>query len=94
MNIFNELKQYGEWQVKSRRTFNEEELACFTSAVCIASQWGKSVCFMLKTGYKAYIPLTDGSTLSIGQEVNPAKCEVLKLGKPGEDDINRIEYMD
>lgn len=91
LNIFSTLQQYaGKWNVVSSREFNEEEINSVAKAVVVASQYGNSVCFHMKSGAKTFIPLSSDSTLTVGESVDLTKAKLLRLSKPGECDINRV----
>lgn len=92
MNIFSSLQVYaGKWNLKSARKFDVEEINAVSSAEVVASQYGNSVCFFLKSGGQTYIPLSNDSTLSVGDPVDLTKAELLTLSKDGESDINRVK---
>ena len=92
MNIFNSLRLFaGKWSVSSSTKFNAEEIASVNRAVVVDSQYGPSVCFFLKTGEQAYIPVAQDSTLGVGEVVDLTKVEVLTLSKSGEADILRVK---
>lgn len=91
MNIFSKLTVYaGKWAIKARRIFNPEELEVISRAEVVPSQYGNSVCFFMKSGGQTYIPLSQDSNLSPGDEVDLSKAELLTLGKSGEADIYRV----
>lgn len=92
MNIFDKLRVYaGSWSVKSSRQFNAEEINAVKSAVVVDSQYGKSVCFFLKSGGQTYIPLSTESSLQIGEPVDISTAKIIILSKQGEADIERVE---
>ena len=92
MNIFSGLQVYGgNWNVKSTRAFNAEEINVVNKAEVVASEYGKSVCFFMKSGGKTYIPLSNQSTLSVGDSVDMAKAQILTLERDGNADITRIQ---
>lgn len=92
MNIFSNLRVYaGKWALKASRVFNQEELAGISSARVVASQYGNSVCFMMVSGGQTYIPLSQDSTLGVGETVDMSKAELLTLSKEGEADIYRVK---
>lgn len=92
MNIFSSLKQYaGKWNLKSRRAFNAEEIASVASATVVPSQYGNSVCFMMKSGGQTFIPLSQNSSKSVGDAIDLSQAELLTLEKQGEQDILRVE---
>ena len=92
MNIFSSLRVYaGKWAVKASRVFNQEELAGITSATVVPSQYGNSVCFMMVSGGKTFMPLDQTSQLGVGETVDLNKAELLTLTKEGEADIYRVK---
>lgn len=91
MNIFNSLQTYGgKWNVKSERNFDPEEIAAVKSATVVASQYGSSVCFFMKSGSTHYIPLSNTSDLAVGDTVDITKAKLLTLSREGNEDINRV----
>lgn len=91
MNILKSLRVYGKWALKDSRVFNDEEKSSVSNAVVVDSDYGKSVCFFMKGGGSTYIPLSENSTLGVGDSVDMNKAKVLTLCKEGEADILRIE---
>ena len=92
MNIFSSLRIYGgKWAVKASRAFNQEELAAISSATVIPSNYGNSVCFMMVNGGQSFLPLSNDSTLGVGEKVDLNKAELLTLSKEGEADIYRVK---
>lgn len=92
MNIFNSLRVYaGKWAVKSSRDFSQEEIDAISSASVVDSQYGNSVCFLMKSGGQTFIPLSTNSTLGLGDSVDLTKAKLLTLGREGEADIYRVE---
>lgn len=91
MNIFNGLQVYGgNWSVKSSRAFDAEEIAAVAKAEVVASEFGNSVCFFMKSGGMTYIPLSNTSTLTVGDSVDITKAELLTLHRDGSEDIQRV----
>ena len=92
MNIFDAMKSYAEqYVVVDSRSFDAEELACVRTAKVVASQYGMSCCFYMKSGCQKYLPLSRDSEANVGDSVDLSKAKVLTL-KRGEDDfINRLE---
>ena len=91
MNIFAGLQVYGgSWNVTSERNFEAEEIAAVKKAEVVASQFGNSVCFFMVGGGQTYIPLSNQSTLSVGDEVDLTKAKLLTLHRDGNDDIMRV----
>ena len=90
MNIFSNLRVYAKWVVKSSRVFNQEELDAISSATVVPSQYGSSVCFMMVSGGKTFLPMDQSSTIGVGETVDLSKAELLTLAKEGEADIYRV----
>lgn len=92
MNIFSSLKVYaGKWSVKSTRKFTSEEISAVDSAEVVPSKYGNSVLFNMVSGGSVYIPLSNTSTVSVGDKVDLTKATILTLEKAGESDIIRVE---
>ena len=91
MNIFNAIKVYaGKWQVKNTRNFTQEEIDAVQSASVVDSQYGLSVCFILRSGGQSYIPLDQNSTKSVGDFIDLSKAQLITLGREGDNDIMRV----
>ena len=91
MNIFNAIKVYaGKWQVKNTRNFTQEEIDAVQSASVVDSQYGLSVCFILRSGGQSYIPLDQNSTKSVGDSIDLSKAQLITLGREGDADIMRV----
>ena len=91
MNIFNAIKVYaGKWQVKNTRNFTQEEIDAVQSASVVDSQYGLSVCFILRSGGQSYIPLDQNSTKSVGDSIDLSKAQLIILGREGDNDIMRV----
>jgi len=92
MNIFNVLPHYaGKWSVKSSRRFSQEEIDAVKEAHVVDSQYGLSVCFVMRSGDQTFIPLSNDSELVSGESVDLSKAELLTLEKNGENDIYRVK---
>ena len=91
MNIFSALRIYaGKWSEKEARAFAPEEIAAVEKAEVVESQYGFSVCFMMKAGGQSYIPLDQNSSLGIGSIIDLSKAQLVTLQRPGENDIYRV----
>lgn len=91
-NIFASLRTYaGKWAEKSRRAFSEEEVAAVSNAVVVNSNYGLSVCFMMKSGGQTFIPLSSTSSKGVGEIVDLSAATLVTLEKQGEADIVRVE---
>jgi hypothetical protein len=94
MNIFAGLQVYaGKWAVveDKTRSFNDEEKALIERAEVVASEYGNSVCFFMKGGGQTYIPLSNQSSLTVGDSVDISKAKLLTLHRDGSADITRID---
>lgn len=92
MNIFANLRVYaGKWSVKESRAFSAEEKASIIQAVVVPSQYGNSVQFTMQGGGLTYIPLSQNSSLGVGEVVDLERAQVVTLSKSGEADIYRVE---
>lgn len=91
MNIFSALRVYaGKWNVKNSRKFTDDEIQAVESAKVVDSQYGQSVCFMMKGGGMTFIPLDQNSSKATGDEVDLTQASLVTLEKQGESDIYRI----
>lgn len=92
MMIFNSLVKYAsKWYLKASRSFTQEEIAAVDSAVVVSSQYGNSVCFMMVGGGQTYLPLSNDSTVGVGENVDLSKAQILTIAKDGEADIFRVK---
>lgn len=92
MNIFSALKVYaGKWNVKESRDFTQEEMDAIDTASVVDSQYGMSVCFLMKSGGQTYIPLSNDSSKSVGDTIDLKTAKLLTLGRQGEADIFRVK---
>ena len=92
MNIFDGLQVYGgSWNVVASRNFDAEEIAAVSRAEVVTSQYGNSVCFFMKAGGQTYIPLSNQSSLSVGDSVALAKAKLLTLHRDGDGNITRVD---
>lgn len=91
MNIFSALRIYaGKWDVSDSRSFSQDEINAVASATVVDSQYGQSVCFVMKTGGMTFIPLDQNSHKATGDSVDLSSAKLLTLSKQGEDDIYRV----
>ena len=91
MNIFSALRLYaGKWQLKDSRKFSADEIAAVGSATVVDSQYGQSVCFMMKSGGMTFIPLDQNSSKATGDTIDLSQASLLTLSKEGEADIYRV----
>ena len=93
MNIFSGLQVYGgSWNVVADKTrgFNAEELALIDRAEVVASEYGNSVCFFMKSGGQSYIPLSRDSELTVGDTVDVDIEPCVECAVDGSEDITRV----
>ena len=89
--LFETLKQYaGGYNVVNSCGFSDEEIAMVSKASVVASNYGASVCFFMKSGIQHYIPVSRDSVYNIGDSVDLSKAKILTLERDGET-ITRIE---
>jgi hypothetical protein len=91
-NIFASLRTYaGKWSEKSRRAFSAEEINAVASTSVVNSNYGLSVCFMMKSGGQTFIPLSSTSSKGVGESIDLNSASLITLEKQGEPDILRVE---
>lgn len=92
LDFFSNKKTYGgKWQVVSSRKFTPEEVDQVAKAVVVSSEYGNSCCFFMKNSNIHFTPMSTDSTLSVGEDVDLTKAEILTLHKEGENNIERIK---
>lgn len=92
MGIFDSLRLYaGKWSVSNSRNFTAEEIDAVERATVVASEYGNSVCFVMKAGGMTFIPLSTNSTKGVGEAISLKDSKLLTLSQPGKEDITRIE---
>ena len=90
-NIFASLRTYaGKWAEKASRAFSAEEKNAVASASVVESNYGLSACFIMKSGGMTFIPMSNDSTLGVGESIDLEKAELVTLEKSGEADIQRV----
>lgn len=90
--VFDNLQVYGgSWNIVDSRVFDAEEIAAVKKAEVVSSQYGCSVCFFMKSGGQTYIPLSNQSSLAVGDEVDLSKAKLLTLHRDGDGDIIRVD---
>jgi len=93
MNIFSSLKAYaGKWLVTNSRNFTDEEQKAVRSCSVVASRagYGNSACFIMVSGEMKFIPMSQDSTLAVGDVVDMSSARLLTLSRAGEADIYRV----
>ena len=94
MGILDSLRLYrGKWEESGRSNFSTDDINAVSSAKVVASDFGHSVCFVLKNGGMKFMPVSNTSKAStaVGDAVDLTKCQVITLSREGDDDIQRIE---
>lgn len=85
MNVFDSLRSYaGSWVVTNSRKFNAAEKSAIVKNEIKAGQYGLSVCFFMRNGQQKFIPLSNQSTLNVGDSVDIDNCNLLTLERNGE----------
>lgn len=78
-SIFDLVKLYAsEWDETANRKFTPEECKAVKGCNVVASQYGKSVCFMFPNG-KRYIPLEPTADASIGDTLSMDQLKLVAL---------------
>ena len=95
-NVFSDfgLTIYGNnpWQLVNSRSFSEAEINAIRSNTVVESQYGKSVCFFLKSGGQSYIPLsTQGADVNVGDSIDMNTAKLVTLHREGSGNILRVE---
>ena len=94
-NVFGNggLTIYGDsWKVTNSREFTEAEKSAIRSNAVVNSEYGKSVCFFLKSGGQSYIPLsTQGADVNVGESIDMNTAKLVTLHREGSGNILRVE---
>ena len=69
-SVFDSVKLYNsEWTEVNNRKFTPEECAAVQGVSVVASQYGKSACFLFTNG-KRFIPFETTASVTIGDVLN------------------------
>lgn len=79
------------WKIIEERFFTDEEKDAVVSAEVVDSQYGPTVCFLMKTGQRAYIPVSNTSDLKIGDAVDVNTRKIVIFFREGDGNITRVE---
>ena len=97
MSFLDLIKIYkSDWQEVSSRKFSETECNQISEAVVVASKYGKSVCFIIPSKGKGFIPLEPIARAEIGDKLKVSELELVNLKYVGDNptqaktDIMRI----
>ena len=86
MSFLDLIKIYkSDWQEVSSRKFSETECNQISEAVVVASKYGKSVCFIIPSKGKGFIPLEPIARAEIGDKLKVSELELVNLKYVGED---------
>lgn len=89
-SIFDLVKLYAsEWTEVNNRKFTNEECEAVKGATVVASQYGKSVCFMFING-KKYIPLEPTADVAIGDTLNMSDLKIVALKYTGTNTSQKV----
>lgn len=92
MGFLDKLRTYaGSWSEASRDKLSKAEVAQVESAEVVEGQYGLSMCFIMKSGGKKFMPLSRDSQLEEGDKVNVQSIEIVTLERDGDDDIYRAD---
>ena len=91
MSIFAGKQSYaGKWMIKSIEPMPQEDKDAVASAHVVTSQYGFSVCFLMKAGNMFFIPIDQNCNVSPGDAVNLDEIKVITFERPGNADITKI----
>lgn len=89
-SIFDLVKLYpSEWKETAKRKFTPEECDAVQACTVVPSKYGKSVCFVLAKG-KSFIPLEPSAIVSIGDNLDMHKLEIVSLNYVGTDEDQTV----
>jgi hypothetical protein len=92
MGFLDKLRTYaGSWSEAGREKLSKAEVAQVESATVVEGQYGLSMCFVMKTGGKKFMPLSRDSQLEEGDSVDVKSVEIVTLERDGDEDIYRAD---
>ena len=92
MGFLDKLRTYaGSWSEADREHLSKAEVAQVASATVVEGQYGLSMCFVMKTGGKKFMPLSRDSQLEEGDSVDIKSVEIITLERDGDEDIYRAD---
>lgn len=80
----------GNWQIKSVEPMPQIDKDACQSAHVVESQYGLSVCFMMKAGNRFFKSLDTACDAKPGDAVNLDNVKVVILSRPGDADIMKV----
>ena len=81
----------GKWSKTKEVSLTKEEMSEVKKVFIVSSDYGLSACFMFKGGSQRYVPVSNESDLSEGDEVKLDSIKVITLEKEGEAPIYRLD---
>lgn len=78
------------WRTGYIRSMDLEEQNAVVKAEIVESQYGNSVYFHMENGGKTYIPLSENSSLRVGEWIDLSKAKLITLCRKGDEDIYRM----
>ena len=92
MGFLDKLRTYaGSWSEAGREKLSKAEVAQVEFATVVEGQYGLSMCFVMKTGGKKFMPLSRDSQLEEGDSVDVKSVEIVTLERDGDEDIYRAD---
>lgn len=90
--MFDNDKMYaGKWQLIKTEPFSKEDKERVERAYVTNSQYGLSVCFVMKTGGLFFKSIAEGCVAKAGDPVDMDKALLLTLAKQGCANIHKIQ---
>lgn len=91
MSLFNSFQDYGKgsWTVESSQKLTASEKDQIKSAVVKDSQFGKSICFFMKSGGMKFGGLDPAANVGVGEEISLDKITLVSL-KQNDKSITRV----
>ena len=71
-----------------------DDIASFTTAEVVDSDYGSSVCFYTKEGKEIYVPLSETSPLSLGDTIDMNTAKILITFHKGRNNICKVVEWD
>ena len=78
------------WRYKGAKPFSADEVAAVERTEVVTSLYGNSLCIFMQSGGQTYIPLSQYSSLTVGDTLDLKTAMLITLCRDGEDDIYRV----
>lgn len=89
-SVFDSVKLYNsEWTEVNNRKFTPEECAAVQGVSVVASQYGKSACFLFTNG-KRFIPFEPTADVTIGDVLNIKDLIIVALHYTGTNQNQKV----